>query len=71
MRYFEIVLILDHVIIITKKCPWHISFKLALETLRKHNEKDDGDKSPYVVTSYVVVRGLTRNNLTNYKMFQN
>ena len=42
-----------------------------LATLRKHNEKDDGGKSSYVVTSYVVVRGLSRNHLTNYEKRQN
>ena len=42
-----------------------------LETLQKHYEKYNGDKSPYVLTSYVVVRGPTRNHLTNYETRQN
>ena len=41
------------------------------ETLLKHNEKDDGHKRPYVVTSYFVVRSFTRNRLANYETRQN
>ena len=42
-----------------------------METLRKHNEKSDEDKSPDVVMSYVVVPGLTRDDITNYETHQN
>ena len=50
---------------------WNTSALLVIRTLRKHNEKDDGAKSPCIVMSYAVVRSLTTNHLTNYETHQN
>lgn len=47
------------------------SYWISLETLQKHNEKNDRDKISYAVTSYVVVRGLSSNHFANYETRQN